>query len=530
MVPGKVRDRWIRLRDGVDRRALLSLDPFATRATVGLLIGCLMLGRLLYPVSQLNEGDYRALSITIASLARPAGLLVTAAGLLAWMRWDLRWQQLWNGALLRFLLLATAGTLVAGFALYEPNWFYGQAHLLDRGLLVALFLASFWRPVLLLPFVVLTTVVASQFNLPLGGYTWNDKRLVFDVLLLSSAALVTGLPKRKEGAQGLLMAVLTLVASWYVVAGVGKLTVGWLGTERLDHLTRSAHVNGWLSADVALQLARWIESWNPILVPATIAFQVSALMLLASRRLACAVLLALQGLHLVVFLGSGIFFWKWMVVEAALFIVLARSPELGHVLRPAAVLVALPFIALSPRWFAVPALAWLDTPYTVTYELEGEGSDGTPCRVDRGDLAPYDVIFAQNRFGALTEEAIPVGTFGSITDAALAGRLMDARSAAEVLAVPGTSRMDDGWSRAFDRLVRARFSGRVRRLPVSAPHHIWTSRSANEPSCVDEAVGVIRVRMSKVWWDGAQFTTIDSRIVRTVAVERRGRRVTRAGS
>ncbi|MBW3575862.1 MAG: hypothetical protein KY450_13660, partial [Actinobacteria bacterium] len=164
-------------------------------ATAGLLVALAVVSRVFYRLVQLDEAAYSAASITLAALGTPTFLVlaVPAAGVV-WLRRDLRWSDVVEGRLLRVVVLAAAGSLIVSLAFYEPNWYFDRSHLVDRALLVGLFALSFWRPIALVPFTVLAAVVASQFAVPLGRYTWNDKRLIFDVVILFCLAAGAGLP------------------------------------------------------------------------------------------------------------------------------------------------------------------------------------------------------------------------------------------------------------------------------------------------------------------------------------------------
>jgi len=484
---------------------------------------------VLYRFAKLGEADYRSFSITVAALKRPSTLvaLILPSVVVVWITRHLRWSDLPQGRLLKTVVLLVAGTLAVGFALYEPSWFYGRDHIADRVLLIGLVTASCWRPMALLPLTVLAAIMASQFALPIGQYTWNDKRLIFDVLLLFCFCTVSSFTRRRQGLHVFVIGTGILLASWFVVAGVGKIGLGWVGREELDQLTRGAHANGWLGSDTALRLADFVGAWNWLLVPLTIAIEIGALLVLAGRRPAIAVLMARIGLHVIVFATSGIFFWKWIVLEAALILLLVRTNGKVLGLRPSVVLVAVPFIVLSPRLFGVTELSWYDTPYTVTFELETVGSDGQTYRVDRDQMAPYDVIFAQNRFDFLVRSPLAVGTYGATANWAVASRLLEASGGVDIAHVEaryGQNRYDPQKSVDFDRLVRARFGSDASEWPIHSPHHIWTGASPFGPRADsrDQSVREVRVRMRKVWWDGERFRVLADCVVRVVPIDPAG--------
>jgi hypothetical protein len=273
-------------------------------------------------------------------------------------------------------------------------------------------------------------------------------------------------------------------------------------------------------------LAELVVALNWLLVPTAIVVELAAVLILLGRRSALAVLVALPGLHLAVFVLSGIFFWKWMILEAALIVFFARCDrDTLASFGPALVLLALPFAMLSPRLFGVATLAWYDTPYSVNLELEAVGASGTVYRVDRDDMAPYEVLLTQGRLGFLAKPGMLVGSLGTALDWNVASRINQARSAddlSEAEAEFGVNQYQEDDSLVFDRFVRARFDQWVDQPPIRPPHHIWTGRApaflnvAPVAFAGQEEVTEVRVRMHKVWWDGQRYRPLANCVVRVV--------------
>ena len=499
-------------------------------ATAALLVALAVVSRPLYRFTQLDEAAYRSFSITIAALGTP-GLLVLVlvpAGVVVWLRRGLCWGDIPEGRLVRIVVLTAASSLAIHFAFYEPNWFVGQLHVVDRAILVGLLVVSWWRPIALVPFTVLAAVMASQFAVPLGRYTWNDKRLVFDTVVLFCIAAGAGIIRRREGLQAFIGAVGVLLASWYLVAGVAKIAMLWPGREELAYMTRSAHLAGWLSEGTADAVAGLLGGLNELLVPFTIAVEVAAVLLLVGRRSALTVLVLTQCLHLAVFLASGIFFWKWMLLEAVLILFFARCDrETLAGFGPALVILALPFAVLSPRLFGVATLAWYDTPYSVNMEFEAVGVSGAVYRLSPDDFAPYDVLFSQGRMGFLAQPRIVVGSIGTALDWDVASKIYGAgevNDVAEVEAQFARSQYDEADAIEFDRFVRERFRRWADQPPLHPPHHILTGQPPalmNVPPVAfdgQEAVSEVQVRMHKVWWDGDRYRPLADCVVRVVPI------------
>lgn len=522
------------MRSALDRLKPAVAEGSQWTTVVGaaaLLVALAVAGRVFYPLVQLEEATYRSFSITVAALTDPKVvlLLLAPAAAVVWLRRRLRWADVIEGRLVRLVMLAAAGTLLVSSAFYEPNWFFGQLHLVDRALLVSLFALSFWRPIALVPFTIVSGLVVSQFAIPLGRYTWNDKRLLFDVVILFCLAAGAGIVRRRDGVQALVGAIGVLLVSWYLVPALGKIDLLWLSREELANMARSAHLAGWLPGGSSDRVADLVASANGLLVLAAIVVELgSILFLLGRRRLALAALVTLPGLHLMVFLVSGIFFWKWMVLELALIAFVARADRRTlATFGPLLVLLALPVALLSPRLFGVATLAWYDTPYTVNLELEAVGTSGTVYRVDRDDMAPYEVLLSQGRLGFVAQPRYLVGSVGTALDWEIASRIAQARSASDIAQAEqqfAVSQYDEADALVFDRFVRARFEDWTDQPPLGPPHHIWTGRAPgflNVPPVSfagQEEVTEVRVRMHKVWWDGQRYQPLADCVVRAVPI------------
>lgn len=499
-------------------------------ATAGLLIGLALVSRVFYLAVWLDEAAYRSFSITLAAMTTPklAVPVLVPAAVVVWLRRGLRWGDVPDGPLVRIVLLAAAGTLVVSLAFYEPNWFLGRSHLVDRALLVGLFVLVVWRPIALVPFIILAGVMTFQFAVPLGRYTLNDKRLVVDVVILFCLATGAGIMHRAGGVRAFIGAVGVLLVSWYLVAAVGKINLRWLQREELANMTRSAHLIGWLPGSTAGRVAELVARTDWLLIPAAIVVELATILFLLGRRPALAALLALPGLHLMVFLLSGIFFWKWMILEAALIVLVVRCrKETFSTFGPALVILALPFAFLSPRLFGVATLAWYDTSYSVNLELEAVGTSGAVYRVDRDDMAPYELLLTQGRLGFLARPGIVIGSSGTALSWEVASRIRQARTASDISEIEGqyaVSQYREASALVFDRFVRTRFQHWSDQPPLRPPHHIESGRAPafmNVPPIAfagQEEVAEVRVRMHKVWWDGQSYRPLADCIIRAVPI------------
>lgn len=408
-----------------------------------------------------------------------------------WRR--LRWSRIDPGRRTRGLVLVPATVMTWTFATLPHNFYFDQAYLLDRLLLVVLLAAIWLHPL----FVHLATfallVIGSQVTHPLVGaeWSWVDKRLPLDLLILFGCFLLV---RTITPARSWLFALsaLTLTGGTYWNAAVSKLELGgsplsWLFENHISNLVVSSHLGigwlGWLDTETVLTLARSLSPFDPLSAAATLLLELGGVLVLVSRRATRGVLLGFVVLHTAIVLTSGIFFWKWIVVDLALAWYVGRLDRDGSLVDAAPAAAGGPLAGtklerwLLPRRLYEPAtlalaillvigirgwswqvpFAWFDSRYVNTFEIYGVDPGGDRHRLGGRFFAPYDVLFHQSRFFYLTAEPLLVDTFGTTLDLALLRRL----EAVTVEDLPELRReLGNAWDSPSHGRSLARFLGR----------------------------------------------------------------------
>jgi hypothetical protein len=139
------------------------------------------------------------------------------------------------------------------------------------------------------------------------------------------------------------------------------------------------------------------------------------------------------------------------------------------------------------------------------FRIELVGESGTVYHVPPGELAPYDLPFAQGRFYYATRTPMLVNCLGSTMNWQLVKDLEAARDADDVFSLRvqhGRSTYDQQRAADFDLLLerfvkwrRETRRSRLERLP-RPPKHIWTSAAVGEGLPVYE--GQERVLMARI--------------------------------
>lgn len=119
-------------------------------------------------------------------------------------------------------------------------------------------------------------------------------------------------------------------------------------------------------------------------------------------------------LHLLIFITTGIFFWKWILLNAA--IATALYSVKHHTIPRTVTLFCMGIVLLSPITFYIVKLAWLDTRANNIGYLQAIDKDGQKYRVPSNYFGALSVTFAQQRIGRPYDGFFKTGTFGNSYD------------------------------------------------------------------------------------------------------------------
>lgn len=451
------------------------------------------------------------------------------------------------GGVLKAASVVIAVPLVWAAAFSHLNPWTGRTHAVERLLCVALLVGLWFSPgfgaALVAVLLLQRAVLDRTMPVPLST---TDGRLATDGLIAVSALGVVScvIPASPSA---WVFVLLCVFGSSYLVPGVAKLRVGprpgwWATQNRLSNLAASCRLHGWrmgLSDAGFARFAGVLRKFNGPLLWGTLAIEVGAVLVFADVRVAIALLLAASAMHAGIFLLTGICFWKWVVFNGALIGVLVATPAgaIGGAFGPAALVLGLAACALSPLWLRPIGLAWCDTRLTHLFDVEAVLPDGRAVEVPRNAWAPYDLAFAQGRFGFLCDAATLVGACGCHTRrgrelADLAERIElsgdDPRAIAALLDSHGERRRDEIAASRMERFVQKFLTnGAGRRrwflgVPPPPPH-LWFL--AREPKLCrgDPAPELVRiVRRDIQYRDDGVFTEVASMVVLEVRLKSAG--------
>jgi hypothetical protein len=483
-------------------------------------------------LNHLSQSAFEGPSILAGGLGEPRFvILVMAPPLLLVPFWKrLRWKDI-EGAPdgIRWFIFAVCMASAWTFATYDYNLFLDQAHTADRLILLAVAAASIWHPVFAAIYAAVGMLIVYQFEFPLGLFDWLDKRILFVVLHMFTAFLAMGVVRRQRATVFVGLAASMLAAN-YFFPGIAKIRTGWLFQDNLANLAVMTHLNGWMGGIDTETFVAVVDrlSWvNKPLLVATLVIELGALLLFLDRRFFIAIVIGTIGLHVGIFLSSGICFWKWVLFNIGVLVLVQKAPDRdllftrGFLTISILAILSTPFNA-RPTW-----LAWYDTPADEFTEFEVIGASGTEYHVERGFFEPHDLVFSQNRFYFMNREPTLLGTFGATVDAGLDRDLTAARSpdaADSLIRARAVERYDEAKSLEFQRYLTLFFATLNERgtkelwmSRLRAPHHIWSQR--REPVyAAQEPVVELKVVFHRVFYDGKKVHELERRVLERIPI------------
>jgi len=212
----------------------------------------------------------------------------------------------------------------------------------------------------------------------------------------------------------------------YFYSGIGKLgldpfsvmntsnALQWIANNPTHDLILNAYYLGLqpfqFSKTIVLTLFDFSQHTVILMNTLVVAMQIAALGAVVSRG-ASRMLTALFDLqHVTIFLFTGIFFWKWIILNILFIYALSRveyrriDPILGTFLFAT--------VLLSPFVFSIAHLAWFDTPAVNRIGISAVSDEGEH-QVPTNFFRPASVSFAQQRVGRPLVGGYPTGTYGN---------------------------------------------------------------------------------------------------------------------
>jgi hypothetical protein len=373
-------------------------------------------------------------------------------------------------------------------------------HIVNLGCILLLAL-SFKTEALIIPGLLLVVIqkqlVSTATDLRIS--TTDYMPLIEFGILLGLAPLIMGLigslkigqrftPSniRSQDQYPILLIGVAIHCSNYFFSGVQKLLISdpiwfWVTENPTQMLMLAAYEMG--SLPLTIFGDRFVDSIYSFLSTnilwlnaLTLAIQIAPVIALRRVKWMIVLMVLFDITHIVIFLVSGIFFYKWIVLNALIVSALLILRHYSYDLRDYLLLVL--GMVLAPSVFFVAFLGWHDTPSFNDEYFLAHTRGGVSLRVPTNYFLGSSVTYAQGRISAIKPGHFVTGALGVLDKA----KNSDPRWSYSANCV--TTKKQRSIEINFDRIesrVRRHHSYILRKLDTQGrfsydlyPHHIWS--------------------------------------------------------
>jgi hypothetical protein len=453
------------------------------------------------------------------------------------------WGALGEFAFLRWVFGAVACALTVASTTSSRNAFLNRAFASERVILLMLGALVFAHPCALGPLVLALIVFSRQLEHPAClTMTFTDMRMPLDMLVAAAfwpLAVLTLQPP------SFMLPVITLcvVATLYLVTGVAKASIGpwtgwWCLNERVHYMLVASWVRGWLAfipERTILKVARVMSVFDRPLAIATIVTELGAAFLLADRDIASLLLLACIGMHAMIFATSGINFWKWIIADVSLLVMIRLMPPdaAALIFRPEHLALCIAVGLTYQSHIRGVRLGWLDTRLSTMLRIRFVGASGAVYEALPKAFKPFDTLFAQHRHFHACRNPVLTSTYASLSmsspqrwkiAAELEATNGDPAAIGMLRSRAGVISFNEHQNAEFDRFVHT-FILNGGALPSSRgwwtvlplPPHLTVH--AREPAYTgQEPIASVRLDLEERWFSPDRIRAVRTETIREVVI------------
>lgn len=449
----------------------------------------------------------------------------------------LRWTDWAHGPTFRALVMAILAVVVWSGTTFEYNNYLHRGHLFDRFVLLALFGLT-WRFPLILPFAVrLGIIMIREGYVPINLDDFEFRTVT--ELLTIFAIFIWASAKRSFQPWHVLIVGVGSWASYYYIAGVAKWTFGpkysWLLENRLTNFAMSAHMRGWLtwiSDDTFNAIVKIVRPYDMSMSIYTLIVEFGALVaFMLSRRFARVWFGLCFLLHTGIYTMTGVFFWKWMLVNAAFiwWFGIKGRPILDKFYEyklPLLLTCGAIFLSANRIWYWPQThVVWYDTQMLDQYDIVVVGKSGERYTVDPNYFAPQDLHIVQGAFCYATDNERAVthiyGTTGSYEVMKQLNQFTDPKQAL-ALHNRGPVCSSAPQRLVFDNYMK-RFFGNINQYGrpydwitrLGCPHHLWIDVRGKEFH-QQEKVTHLELWRTLMYAHGGKYHTLEKKMTHKI--------------
>ena len=308
-----------------------------------------------------------------------------------------------------------------GVITLDYNLYFNNAYNIDRIVLLVLFILSFRSPMLLIYFIIFSLIFYNQVSYPnfdcLFPKAYVNVKPLLEVLILFSVFIFLKKLYNKFSILSFLIVIICFHAANYFIPGLGKIHLGehyidWIWVNNLGNILIAKYSQGWLSDFVSIDQIQMVVGWiNTFIIPMqffAFSLQIIVLFVLIKKRLAIILFISFEFLHIGIFITSGIFFWRWILLNIAIVYIINKlnSDDIKKVFNYKVMLLSLPFIFLGNGFFHAYNLSWYDTPLNNFHQIYVTTEDGRKHKIDVNLFAPYKRVLYINTFNCFIDKPL----------------------------------------------------------------------------------------------------------------------------
>jgi hypothetical protein len=522
------------------------------------------------PWPDFTSGSFLVGSLLVGVKAWKFWLGVALGGIFVRQHWQLRtWRGFFPGGDLHLIVWMLIFVLAWTTALYPYNFHYGQAHLLDRFLILALGVTTLLRPAFFPIF--LFTALQSYNQWPttaLGNPEQTNRKMVLDMAyLLFATGLVRPWIKRFLPGTGQALTIAFVGANLihYWIPGLAKLEIGsdwldWTLHNDVGNLIISCYQHGWnLLWDEAGAIRLYVLTapLGMALKLFTVFIELALLVAFWNRTWFVWLGIGRTLLHLGIFVLSGDIFWNWVLMQVAIVAAFWRdkpqddadeveaAQSLG---RPTWAIFSLPvtllsvvYILLTSHSHKASELGWFDSHVTERHNLYAIMKDGRRLYITPTFFEPHDFAFIQSQFQFLQNQGRREGpkvltrTFGGIHDHEVARQVRAAMTVEEmrplieklglgsrypkedVLKTPAFDLFLQTWMK-HHREQNGTIAAVLHFLSPPLHDYVYSIKPAAETYQGEHPVTKIEVEFERTLFDGKAIHLMDRKTIREIPI------------
>jgi len=337
--------------------------------------------------------------------------------------YKLKWEEIIdrNNIIIKYFIFFIFSIYAWGVITLDYNLYFDNAYHLDRVILLVLFILSFRFPIIFIYFVILSLIFYNQVSYPdfdcLFPRVYINVKPLLEVLILLIVFIFLKQLYKKLSILAFFIVVICFHAANYFIPGLGKIAlseyyIDWIWVNDLGNILIAKYTQGWLSEFVSLETIQIVVGWvSAFTVPMQFfAFitQVIVLFVFINKRFSILLFISFELLHLGIFLASGIFFWRWVLLNSAIVYVITKlnTDDIRKIFNYKVMLFSIPFIFLGHGFFHAYTLAWYDTPLNNFHQIYAKTEDGKKHKIDVNLFAPYERVLYINTLNCFIDKPL----------------------------------------------------------------------------------------------------------------------------